>query len=77
MSDPWTTTPPSASGFYEVRMFAKAWGLGGTDLPRSRLVFLDASGRFDAGTFGGSTAERLWEWRGPIDVPSALPEWCC
>lgn len=71
----WTHVPPSTSGYYEVRPCLSAWDIGPeAEPPASRLTYVDpSSGRFDAGKFGGDIGEPLWEWRGPIEVPSHCP----
>ena len=73
----WQQTGPQLSGYYEVRPSDSAWDIdtaSGHRAPPPRLLFIDVpSGRFDAGAFGGNIADPLWEWRGPIEIPSALP----
>jgi len=73
----WTHGGPAASGYYEVRPCPKAWEFDTEAeyrVPGPRVTYVDiATGRFDAGKFGGDIAEPLWEWRGPISVPDRLP----
>lgn len=71
----WTKQPPNVAGYYEVRMDPEAWGLSeGTGKP-GRIVYVDPeTGRFDAVTFGGPIRQRCWRWRGPIEVPAAVPD---
>ena len=72
----WNHAGPRESGFYEVRPCAHAWDLEShapCTAPSPRMVQVDVpSGRFDAKTFGGNIHEPLWEWRGPIRIPSGL-----
>ncbi|MHC5010814.1 MAG: hypothetical protein ACYTG6_07675 [Planctomycetota bacterium] len=74
----WRREGPTTSAYYEVRPCLEAWNLGLESPqvpPAARLTYVDVStGCFDAKTFGGDISEPLWEWRGPIQVPHALPE---
>ncbi len=73
----WSHAGPAVSGFYEVRPCPTAWILGpqsSYEVPGPRITYVDvATGRFDAGKFGGDIGEPLWDWRGPIQVPTTLP----
>ena len=56
-------------------MLASAWEIEPSAKLPTRIVYVDVGhGRFDAVSFGGDIREKLWEWRGPIIVPDALPD---
>ena len=73
----WSHAGPTVSGFYEVRPCPSAWILGSQssyEAPGPRITYVDvATGLFNAGKFGGDIEEPLWDWKGPIQVPTALP----